>query len=51
MTAENDDRRVFETPVITDLGTLRDLTAMMADGERTDASFPENTPRGDLTFS
>jgi hypothetical protein len=43
--------KVFEKPEVTDLGTLVDLTSMMSDGERTDATFPQGTPKGDLTFS
>lgn len=51
MSGDKEQGRVFETPVIRDLGSLVELTAQMADGERTDAAFPDNTPRGDLTFS
>ncbi len=41
----------YEMPEVTDLGSLVDLTAMMSDGERTDAAFPQGTPKGDITFS
>lgn len=51
MTGGNATTKVFEKPEVTDLGTLLDLTSMMADGERTDATFPQGTPRGELTFS
>jgi hypothetical protein len=44
-------RLVFEAPVVKDYGTLVELTAMMSDGERTDAAFPAGTPKGDITFS
>ena len=42
---------VFEKPEVTDLGSLVELTSMMSDGERTDATFPAGTPKGELTFS
>jgi hypothetical protein len=41
----------FEKPVVHDFGSLVELTVMMDDGERTDAAFPQGTPKGDITFS
>lgn len=41
----------YETPVITDYGTLVQLTQASASGAFTDATFPAHTPVGDLTFS
>jgi hypothetical protein len=51
MTAISKHGSGFETPVIRDFGSLVDLTVMMSDGERTDATFPQGTPKGDITFS
>ena len=41
----------YETPKVTDYGTLVDLTAAQADGSHTDRDFPAGTPKEDLTFS
>jgi hypothetical protein len=41
----------YEKPAIADYGDLVELTALHQDGNFTDAAFPDNTPRGDLTFS
>jgi hypothetical protein len=41
----------YETPQVTDYGTLEQLTAGQADGNFTDRTFPINTPKRDLTFS
>ena len=41
----------YEAPRIADHGTLVELTAGQADGNFTDAAFPVNTPKQDLTFS
>jgi hypothetical protein len=41
----------YESPVITDHGTLVELTAGQNDGNFTDRDFPVNTPRDELTFS
>lgn len=41
----------YETPVIEDFGSLVEVTALQQDGEFTDATFPEGTPRGEITFS
>ena len=41
----------YEAPRIVDHGTLVELTAGQSDGNFTDAAFPVNTPKKDLTFS
>lgn len=41
----------YESPEVVDYGDLVELTAGTADGEFTDAAFPANTSRSDLTFS
>ena len=41
----------YETPSIVDYGHLVELTAGNDDGDFTDANFPINTPRDDITFS
>jgi len=41
----------YEAPSIVDYGHLVDLTAGQLDGDFTDAAFPVNTPKRDLTFS
>jgi hypothetical protein len=41
----------YEAPQITMLGTVAGLTRANQTGPLTDASFPDNTPVGDLTFS
>jgi hypothetical protein len=41
----------YEAPQITTLGTVADLTQGNSTGPNTDAAFPVNTPRGELTFS
>ncbi len=40
----------YETPRIEDHGDLAELTAGTSSGEFTDATFPINTPKKDLTF-
>ena len=40
----------YETPVVVDYGDLVELTAGSTDGDFTDAAFPVNTPKRDLTF-
>jgi hypothetical protein len=42
---------LYESPQITDYGTLVELTAAQSDGEFTDRDFPVHTPKKDLTFS
>jgi hypothetical protein len=41
----------YSSPVISDYGTLVELTAGMQDGNFTDRDFPVNTPRDEITFS
>ena len=41
----------YETPQVVDYGELAELTAGQADGDFTDADFPANTSKRDLTFS
>ena len=41
----------YETPAVVDYGDLVELTAGSTDGDFTDAAFPVNTPKRDLTFS
>jgi hypothetical protein len=41
----------YETPEVVDYGELTELTAGQSDGDYTDADFPVNTPKRDLTFS
>jgi hypothetical protein len=45
------DAPQYEPPVVTDYGSLIDLTAASADGTVTDRAFPAGTPKGDITFS
>ena len=51
MTGDSRQGGVFEKPMIHDFGSLVEITEMMSDGERTDATFPQGTPKGDITFS
>lgn len=44
-------KRIFSAPSLTDLGSVAALTQGGADGQFLDATFPTNTPRGELTFS
>lgn len=41
----------YMKPIVSDYGTLQELTAGQNEGETTDATFPVNTPKKDLTFS
>jgi hypothetical protein len=41
----------YEAPSIQDHGDLAELTAGTHTGEFTDAEFPVNTPKGQLTFT
>jgi hypothetical protein len=50
----DDQRRaedMYEAPKVTDYGELADLTGGSHDGDYTDADFPINTPKRNLTFS
>lgn len=41
----------YTAPTIADLGSVAELTLGNVPGDSTDAAFPVNTPRGELTFS
>ena len=41
----------YGKPQIVDYGDLVELTAGSSDGDFTDAAFPVNTPKRDLTFT
>ena len=41
----------YSRPIISDYGTLAELTAGQMDGNFTDRDFPVNTPRDEITFS
>lgn len=41
----------YQAPAVTSYGPVADLTAGTSDGNNLDATFPVNTPRGQLTFS
>jgi len=47
----NESTVEYEAPRVVDFGDLVEMTAGQADGDLTDASFPVNTPKRDLTFS
>jgi hypothetical protein len=42
--------REYEAPSFEVVGTVRELTLGGSDGDFLDATFPTNTPRGDLTY-
>lgn len=44
-------KKEYSSPVLEDLGSIRDLTLASQNGNNLDATFPTGTPRGDLTFS
>lgn len=41
----------YETPTLTLVGSFETITQGGSTGDRLDAAFPDNTPRGQLTFS
>jgi hypothetical protein len=45
------DPTAYEAPAVTDYGDLTEITAGMMTGSFLDKSFPNNTPKQDLTFS
>ncbi|PTM81931.1 hypothetical protein EYE35_08905 [Cereibacter sphaeroides] len=49
--ANNIQTLAYEAPVLRVHGTLEAMTHGATDGWSLDASFPVDTPRGDLTFS
>lgn len=48
---ESANTEKYEHPSITVLGRVEDLTQANVTGDFLDDDFPQNTPRGDLTFS
>lgn len=44
-------KQTYARPELTKIGTFESLTQGSQDGESLDATFPANTPRGELTFS
>lgn len=45
------EKKPYETPRIIVLGDIEAITLGSNEGDYTDAAFPANTPRRDLTFS
>ena len=46
-----DNRLDYETPKLTEIGSFEEVTQGLDDGNFTDANFPTDTPKPDLTFS
>lgn len=44
-------KQTYEAPKLTAVGSLEALTQGGKEGNKLDASFPTNTPSGQLTFS
>lgn len=44
-------KKSYETPVVTDHGTLSELTAQTQVGQNLDANFPSGTPLNQVTLS
>jgi len=44
-------KRVYETPALAEVGSFATLTRGNENGSFTDALFPSDTPKEDLTFS
>lgn len=44
-------KTVYQTPVLTEIGSFETVTQGTQTGQGTDAVFPTDTPRGELTFS
>ena len=44
-------KRQYGAPRLSVHGSLEALTKGSTDGSQLDAAFPDNTPRGELTFS
>ena len=44
-------KAVYETPVLSEIGSFETLTQGTSNGNNLDRVFPSGTPRGDLTFS
>jgi hypothetical protein len=45
------EKKPYVAPHITVLGDIEAITLGTHDGDFTDAAFPNNTPKRDLTFS
>lgn len=45
------EKAVYEAPSLTVHGSIETITQGAAEGSALDASFPDGTPSGDLTFS
>jgi hypothetical protein len=45
------EKKPYTAPRIVVLGDIESITLGASDGDFTDAAFPVNTPRRDLTFS
>ena len=45
------EKRSYEAPEITVVGSVEEITQAGSDGDSLDASFSAGTSRGDLTFS
>lgn len=45
------ERKVYEAPELTVVGSFEQVTQGSATGNFTDRNFPTTTPRGQLTFS
>jgi hypothetical protein len=48
---ERIEKLEYEAPEVVDYGDLTELTAAATSGPSLDATFPDGTPFGDLTFS
>ena len=42
---------LYETPVLTRIGSFEQVTLGNANGNKLDQNFPVNTPKSSLTFS
>lgn len=47
----NEARKVYEAPTLAVVGTFETITQAASNGNATDATFPNNTPFAQLTFS
>jgi hypothetical protein len=45
------EKKPYQTPRMVVLGDIEAITLGTSDGDLTDAAFPVNTPRRDITFS
>ena len=51
MTNLNNAKKQFVAPMLIEYGKFEELTKGNADGNFTDAEFPDDTPKNQLTFS